>query len=108
MQGHLRAALAALFGLVLSLAAAGETLYQKDGVTLDGSVRIAQRDAAVCQVLEDSHSPEDYEKIKANQGRPLHVWRLDYSAYNGTGRALGSLAAHFKLIFDTTIPEVLI
>ena len=34
-----------------------ETLYEKDGITIEGSVRMAGRNAAICQVLAESESP---------------------------------------------------
>ena len=37
----------------------GETLYQKDGISLDGSVRMVHRAAATCQVLEETESAGD-------------------------------------------------
>ena len=84
-----------------SLLAAGslsaETFYEQDGIILEGSVRLVHRDAATCQVLAESESPETYEATKANHGRPLHVWRLDYGAFNGSGESLGQLTAHFRI-----------
>ena len=73
------------------------TLYEQEGIALEGSVRIAARGVATCEVLEESHPPDAYERMKANHGRPLHVWRLDFSAYNGSGKPLAELTAHFKI-----------
>ena len=36
-------------------------------------------------------------RTKANHGRALHVWRLDYGALNASGKALSLLTAHFRL-----------
>ena len=83
--------------LLAAAAAPAATLYEKDGITLDGSVRMVHRNAATCQVLAGSESPESYERTKANHGRPLHVWRLDYSALNGSGKSLSDLRAHFQI-----------
>ena len=73
--------------------AAAEDLYNKDGVQLWTSARLVTRDAATCHVLEDRHSDEEYERLKANQGQPLHVWRLDLSAANYSGKVIEYLRA---------------
>ena len=78
-------------------AAPAEVLYDKEGIQLQGTARIVSRNAAICNVLEEKYSPEEYEKLKANQGQPLHLWRLDYSAHNNTGKALDYLSAHFNI-----------
>ena len=54
---------------------------------MSGSVRMVARGVGRCQVQAGSHSEEGYERIKANHGQPLDVWRLDYSVYNGLGEA---------------------
>ena len=83
--------------LVAAGALHGKTLYERDGVTLEGSVRMVHLNAATCQVLEENESPEAYEQMKANHGRPLHVWRVDYSALNGSGQSLSDLTAHVQI-----------
>ena len=87
----------ALAAALLAAAAQGEVLYEKEGVALSGSVRVIHRDAAICQVLEESESPEAYEQTKLNHGRPLHVWRLDYGVLNGSGQPLSDLTAHVQI-----------
>ena len=72
-----------------------EILYDKEGIQLQGSARIVSRNAATCNVLEEKYSPEEYERLKANQGQPLHVWRIDFSAHNHTGKPLDFLTASF-------------
>ena len=94
-SGWIKTGIAAGLLTVASLSA--ETLYERDGIILEGSVRLVHRAAATCQVLADSESPETYEATKANHGRPLHVWRLDYGAFNGSGKSLGQLTAHFRI-----------
>ena len=83
--------------LLAAAAAQGETLYQQDGITLDGSVRMVTRGAGVCRVLESHHPPDVYEDMKGNHGQPLNVWRLDFAARNGSGRSLEHLTAHLKI-----------
>ena len=75
--------------------ASAEVLYDREGIQLQGSARIVSRNAASCNVLEEKYSPEEYEELKGNQGRPIHVWRLDFSAHNNTGKALDFLTASF-------------
>ena len=53
--------------LVAVTAAQGETLYERDGITLEGSVRLVHRASATCQVLEEFGSPRD---LRGDQGRP--------------------------------------
>ena len=48
-------------------------------------------------MLEEKYSSEEYEKLKANQGRPLHVWQLDMSVHNNTGKPLDFLSADFNI-----------
>ena len=87
-------------GWVLALlapSAAAEVLYDREGIQLEGSASIVSRNAATCQVLEEKYSPEEYRKIRANQGRPLHVWQLDISAHNQTGKPLDFLRADFTI-----------
>ena len=68
-----------------------ETLYERDGITLEGTVRMVARDAATCQVREDD------AHHAGNDGKPLHVWRLDYGAFNRSGNPLSQLTAHFQI-----------
>ncbi len=79
----------AFVALILAVAPAeAEDLYDKDGVQLWTSARLVTRDAATCQVLEDRHSDEEYERLKANEGQPLHVWRMDLKAANYSGKTI--------------------
>ena len=82
---------------VATAPAAADTLYEEKGVSLEGTVRLVGRNAATCQVLDENETPETYEATKANHGRPLHVWRLDYGALNASGKALSNLTAHFQI-----------
>ena len=84
-------------GLLTASVLHAEILYERDGIALEGSVRMAGRNAATCQVLAENESPEAYEAAKAHHGRPLHVWRVDYSAFNGSGKPLSQITAHFRV-----------
>lgn len=84
-------------GLLAAFTVQGETLYRRDGIALEGTVRMVTRGAAVCHVVEDRHPAEEYERTKANDGQPVHVWRMDFVARNGSGRRLEQLTAHFTI-----------
>ena len=84
-------------GLLAASAANAETLYQRDGITLEGTVRMVTRGAAVCHVLEESEPAAVYERMKANEGQPLHVWRVEFAARNGSGKKLEQLTANFAI-----------
>lgn len=83
--------------LLLAVGSPAATVWEKDGVSLSGSVRMVARDAATCEVTPAGQAPESYEATKANHGQPLHVWRLDYGAFNGSGKSLSHLTAHFGI-----------
>ena len=82
---------------LLASPASAEVLYDREGIQLQGTARIVSRNAATCNVLEEKYSPEEYQKMKANQGRPLHVWQLDMSVHNKTGKPLDFLSADFNI-----------
>lgn len=56
-------------GLLTASATLGETLCEKDGISLEGAVRMVHRNAATCQVLAENASSESYERTKANYGK---------------------------------------
>ena len=85
---------AALSVAVAGLAAQAETFYDQDGVKFEGTIRLVTSEAGVCNVLQDHYPEQVYEKLKANQGRPLDLWRVDFLIHNGSGRALDYLNAH--------------
>ena len=74
-----------------------ETLYERDGITLEGTAVLVTREAGICQVLEERHSPEVYERMKVNHGQPLHVWRLDFAVRNGSGSKLEQVTAYLSI-----------
>ncbi|MDE0628473.1 MAG: hypothetical protein OXH99_18915 [Bryobacterales bacterium] len=78
---------------LFAAAAPGETFYRQDGVVFEGTIRRVISNAAICNVLEEKYTERQYEQLKANQGRPLHLWRIDLSVRNGSGRALEFLRA---------------
>ena len=82
---------------LLGSPASAEILYDREGIQLQGTARIVSRNAATCNVLEEKYPPEEYQKMKANQGQPLHVWQLDIFAHNLTGKPLDFLSADFNI-----------
>ena len=98
LLGYVGAALAIALGVGNSIPSArSEILYDKDGIQLEGKVSVSTRNAATCNVLEEKYTPEEYERLKANQDRPLHVWRLDLSVHNNSGKAVAFLRADFEI-----------
>ena len=87
----------ALGAALLVAEAPAQTFYEKDGISLHGSVHLVTRNAATCQVLESNETPVSYVEKKANHGLPLHVWRMDFAARNGSKRKLERLTALFKI-----------
>ena len=84
---------AALSVAVAGLAAQAETLYDKDGVQFEGTIRLVTSGAGRCNVLEEKYSEQEYEKLKANQDQPLDLWRVDFLIRNGSGRVIDYLNA---------------
>ena len=81
----------------LDLIVHARTLYDRDGIQLQGTARIVTYKASVCRVSEEHQSEPEYEEMKSNHGGPLHVGQLDFSAYNGTGKSLAHLRADFEI-----------
>ena len=80
---------------VVVVAASGhaERLYDQDGIRRHGTLRLVGRNAATCNVLAAQHPEEVYEQMRANQDQPLHLWQVDLSVTNGSGRVLTYLRA---------------
>ena len=74
-----------------------QRLLETDGIELRGTARVVTYGAAVCNVVEASHTEAKYEQIKANHGQPLDVWQLDFSIYNGSGKWLDHLIARYGI-----------
>ena len=72
---------------------AAETFYSQDGVVFEGTLRKVVPQAAVCNVLEQNHTPDEYERLKGNQGRPLDLWQVDFAIRNESGREIEYLRA---------------
>ena len=84
---------AALSVAVAGLAAQAETFHNKDGVVFEGTIRRVVSNAAICNVLEEKYSEQEYEKLKANQGQPLDLWQVDFTIRNESGREIDYLRA---------------
>ena len=79
--------------LLATVPASAETFHRQDGVVFEGTIRRVVPNASVCNVLEEKYSPDEYERLKGNQGRPLDLWQVDYTVRNESGRALEHLRA---------------
>ena len=77
-----------------------ETLYNQDGVQLSATVRSIDPGAATCRIREERHTAEQFEKLKANEGQPLNVWRVDLEVANYSGKALDYLNVHLNVESD--------
>ena len=93
-DSHWQAALA-LIVLLLATHAHARRLLETDGIELRGSVQVVAYSAATCHIREINHSAEEYERLKVNEGKPLDLWRLEFSVYNGSGKALDHLIARY-------------
>ena len=87
----------AVMVLAMAWPAGAQRLLETDGIELRGSVRVVTFAAGTCNVVEASHTAAEYERIQANHGQPLDVWRLDFSVRNGSGRWLDHLIARYGI-----------
>ena len=79
--------------LLAAAPAPAETFHNKDGVVFEGTLRKVVAQAAVCNVLEQNHTPDEYERLKSNQGQPLDLWQVDFAVRNESGREIEYLRA---------------
>ena len=92
-----RTLVAALVVLLIATPAEARRLMELDGIELRGTARVLTYGAATCHVLEEKYSEEDYARLKDNEGQPLDLWQLDFSVYNGSGKALDHLIARYRI-----------
>ena len=92
---HFKTALA-LVCLLCATHAHARRLMETDGIELRGSVQVVAYSAATCHIREINHSAEEYERLKVNEGKPLDLWRLEFSVHNGSGKALDHLVAIYS------------
>ena len=59
----------------------------------EGTIRLVVSNAAVCNVLEEKYTAQEYEQLKANQGQPLDLWQVDFAVRNESGREIEYLRA---------------
>ena len=74
-----------------------EELLEEEGIVLTGKARMVEFGAATCRVAEANHSEQMYERIKGNEGQPLHLWELEFSVRNGSGKSLNHLIARYEV-----------
>ena len=89
------ATLVALASVVVP--AGAQNLYNKDGVQMSATARLVEPEAAACRIREARHTPEQYEKLKPNDGQPLDVWRVEIVVANYSGKVLDRLSAHLNV-----------
>jgi len=76
-----------------------QRLLERDGIELRGTALVTYG-AGTCNVLEDRETAESYERKKANHGKPVDVWQLDFSVYNGSGKPLDHLIARYRIVAE--------
>ena len=91
--------------LVLGMAAdtSAQRLLEVDGIELRGAAQLVMLGAGICNIVEASHTEAEYERIQANHGAPMDVWRLVFSVRNGSGRWLDHLVSRFEI--DSEWPD---
>lgn len=92
-----RSIAAALVVVLLSTPSQARRLMEIDGIELRGTAQVVMYSAATCHIREQNHSAEEYERLKVNEGKELDLWRLEYSVYNGSGKALDHLIARYNI-----------
>ncbi len=90
-----------IVALALCPATAGplhaQRLLEVEGIELRGGARVVEYGAGTCNVDEGRETAASYEQKKANHGRPVDVWQLDFSVHNGSGRPLDHLIANYRV-----------
>ena len=87
----------ALALLLIATPGQARSLMEIDGIELRGAAQVVMHGAATCHIREINHSEEEYERLKVNEGKLLDLWRLDFSVYNGSGKALDHLIARYNI-----------
>ena len=77
--------------------ASAQRLLETEGIELRGSARVVEYGAGTCNVSEERETAAFYEQQRAHHGRPVDLWQLDFSVYNGSGRALDHLIANYRV-----------
>lgn len=74
-----------------------QVLLEENGIELRSAATLVERAGGTCWVAEDLTTGASYEEMKENHGEPLHVWRLDFSVFNGSGKPLDHLVADYRM-----------
>ncbi len=77
--------------------ARAQRLLEMEGIELRGALRVVEYAAGTCNVSEERETATSYEEKKANHGQSVDIWQLDFSVYNGSGRALDHLIANYRI-----------
>ena len=74
--------------LLSMIPALTETFHSQDGVMFEGTLRKVVPQAAVCNVLEENHTPDEYERLNPNHGRVVDLWQVDFAVHNESGQQI--------------------
>ena len=55
---------------LLAVSSSAETLYDREGIQLQGTARVVTYEASTCRVLEERHSETEYEDIEVEPRAP--------------------------------------
>ena len=87
--------------LALPLVTAGDlhaqVLHNENGIEVRAFLRNVRPGAETCRVLEEHESAASYRQKIWNAGRPIDVWQLDYSVFNGSERPVDHLVATYRV-----------
>lgn len=90
---------------LLTFAAPGahaqEILLEEEGIELRGTATVVERGAGTCRVSEERETVASYERRQANDGQAIDLWRLDFSLYNGSGKAISHLVADYRIVSES-------
>lgn len=84
---------------LVALPAAGlhaRELMELEGIQLRGSARVVAYGAATCEIRE-GFAGDDKAYDSANRGRPLDLWQVEFSVFNGSNKWLDHLIARYNV-----------
>ncbi|WP_420634273.1 hypothetical protein [Candidatus Palauibacter sp.] len=62
------------------------------------AARLVEYSAGTCNVSEERETAASHEQKKANHGKPVDVWQLDFSVYKGSGRPRNHVIANYRVV----------
>ena len=79
--------------LLATVPVSAATFHSRAGVVFEGTLRKVVAQAGVCNVLEENHTPDEYERLKGNHGRGVDLWQVDFAVRNESGQQIEHLRA---------------